>query len=218
MTSNPADYCIKRYTFHANVGVGSKGKQVGSMNEEPQARGCYNFYLYTNQPGNSVGSPLWWKHEHRPHQQTRQPASAGTRGGKGTLPAQHTTLNTLDNWGHKTPTQSKRKRTGKKRLQGHGLEHVYNTLGYIYIYIVNCIVSSYNVWGHETDGDNVDLSLPLIWSLYAFCSFCMIIFLKNSKLMKTTLFSVLVKNNQTEIRQLESYSWIRRCCHISKLI
>ena len=32
-----------------------------------------------------------------------------------TLPAQHTTFNTLDNWGHKTPTQSKRKRTGKKR-------------------------------------------------------------------------------------------------------
>ena len=33
-------------------------KQVGSMDEEPQVRGCYNFYLYTNQPGNSVGSPL----------------------------------------------------------------------------------------------------------------------------------------------------------------
>ena len=48
----------------------------------------------------------------------------------GTLPAQHTTFNILDNWGHKTPTQSKRERTGKKRLQGHGPEHVYNTLGY----------------------------------------------------------------------------------------
>ena len=44
----------------------------------------------------------------------KQPASAGTLGEKG-LPAQHTTFNTLDNWGHKTPTQSKRKRTGKKR-------------------------------------------------------------------------------------------------------
>ena len=30
-----------------------------------------------------------------------------------TLPAQRTGFNTLDNWGHKTPTQSKR--TGKKR-------------------------------------------------------------------------------------------------------
>ena len=63
----------------------------------------------------------------------QKPASAGTLGGKGTLPAQRTGFNTLDNWGHKTPTQSKRKRTGKKRLKGHGLEHVYNTLGYIYI-------------------------------------------------------------------------------------
>ena len=49
----------------------------------------------------------------------------------GTLPAQHTTFNTLDNWGHKTPTQSKKKRTGKKGLKGHGPEHVHNTLGYI---------------------------------------------------------------------------------------
>ena len=47
-----------------------------------------------------------------------------------TLPAQRTGFNTLDNWGHKTPTQSKTKRTGKKRFKGHGLEHVYNTLGY----------------------------------------------------------------------------------------
>ena len=48
-----------------------------------------------------------------------------------TLPAQRTGFNTLDNWGHKTPTQSKRKRTGNNFLKGHGLEHVNNTLGYI---------------------------------------------------------------------------------------
>ena len=30
----------------------------------------------------------------------------------------------------KAPTQSKRKRTGKKRLKGHDPEHLYNTLGY----------------------------------------------------------------------------------------
>ena len=53
-------------------------------------------------------------------------------GGKGTLPAQHTTFNTLVNWDHKTPTQSKRKRTGNKGLKGHGPEQVYNTLGYIH--------------------------------------------------------------------------------------
>ena len=46
------------------------------------------------------------------------------------LPLGQTGFNTLGNWGHETPTQSKRKRTGKKRLKGHGPEHVYNTLGY----------------------------------------------------------------------------------------
>ena len=60
---------------------------------------------------------------------SKQPASAGTMGEKGRCRAS-ARFNTLDNWGHKTPTQSKRKRTGKKRLKGHGLEHVYNTLGY----------------------------------------------------------------------------------------
>ena len=33
--------------------------------------------------------------------------------------------------GHKTSIQSKRKRTGKKGLKGHGPKHGYNTLGYI---------------------------------------------------------------------------------------
>ena len=42
-----------------------------------------------------------------------------------TLRAQRTSFYTLDNWGHKIPTQSKRKRTGKKGLKGHGLEHIY---------------------------------------------------------------------------------------------
>ena len=39
-------------------------------------------------------------------------------GGKGTLPAQRTSFNTLDNWGHKTPTQSKRKRNRKEKVKG----------------------------------------------------------------------------------------------------
>ena len=55
--------------------------------------------------------------------------------GKGTLPAQHTTFNTLDNWGHKTPPNQKGKGLEIKELKGHGPEHVYNTLGYIYIFI-----------------------------------------------------------------------------------
>ena len=61
-------------------------------------------------------------------------------GGKGTLPAQRTGFNTLGNWGLKTPTQSKRKRTGKKRLKGHGPKHVYNTLGYIFKTVFSFLV------------------------------------------------------------------------------
>ena len=45
-------------------------------------------------------------------------------GGKRTKQAQRTSFNSLDNWGHKTPTQSKRKKTGKKRLKGHGPKHI----------------------------------------------------------------------------------------------
>ena len=74
-------------------------------------------------------------------------------GGKGTLPAQRTGFNTLDNWGHKTPTQSKRKRTGKKRLKGRGPEHVYNTLGYTtnlcswtLLLLSWCLMSSDVIW------------------------------------------------------------------------
>ena len=35
----------------------------------------------------------------------------------GTLPAQHTTFNTLDNWGHKTPTQIKKEKDRKERIK-----------------------------------------------------------------------------------------------------
>ena len=46
------------------------------------------------------------------------------RWGKEDALAQRTSFITLDNWGHKTPTQSKRKKTGKKRLKGHGPKHI----------------------------------------------------------------------------------------------
>ena len=67
--------------------------------------------MYTNQPGNSVGSPLMKTHEHRPQQSNKQPASAGTLGEKGTLPAQHTTL---DNWAIKPPPNQKGKGPERK--------------------------------------------------------------------------------------------------------
>ena len=48
--------------------------------------------------------------------------------GKGTLRAQRTDFNTLDNWGRKTPTSQKGKGTaGKKRLKGHGPKHIQYT-------------------------------------------------------------------------------------------
>ena len=59
---------------------GEWGKQVGSMNEESQVRGCYNITFYLHQPGNSVGSPLRWTPAATAN---KQPASAGTLGEKG---------------------------------------------------------------------------------------------------------------------------------------
>ena len=47
-------------------------------------------------------------HEHRPQQLNKQPASAGT------LPAQHTTFNTLDNWAINPPPNQKGKGPERK--------------------------------------------------------------------------------------------------------
>ena len=47
-----------------------------------------------------------------------RPATAGTLGEGGHRQAQRTSFNTLDNWGHKTPTQSKRKRNRKEKIKG----------------------------------------------------------------------------------------------------
>ena len=74
-------------------------------------------------------------HEHRPQQLNKQPASAGTLGGKGTLPTQHTTFNTLDNWAIKKPPNQKGKGPERKVI-GSWPEHVYNTLGYIPLYSI----------------------------------------------------------------------------------
>ena len=43
----------------------------------------------------------------------KQPAPAGTLGEKGTLLAQRTSFDTLDNWSHRTPTQSKKDKEKK---------------------------------------------------------------------------------------------------------
>ena len=44
----------------------------------------------------------------------KQPASAGTLGGKGMQPAQRTGFNTLDNWAIKLPLNQKRKGQERK--------------------------------------------------------------------------------------------------------
>ena len=58
-------------------------------------------------------------------------------GGKGTLPAQHTTFNTLDNWAIKKPHPIKKEKDRKEKVKGYGPEHVCNTLGYIGKYSLN---------------------------------------------------------------------------------
>ena len=54
------DIMVSPVTDVGEWGWGVEGKQVGSMSEEPQLRGCYNitFICTPKKPGNSVGSPL----------------------------------------------------------------------------------------------------------------------------------------------------------------
>ena len=101
------------------------------MDEEPQVRGCYNItFICTPTNQEIVWALPWDEHMNIGRNSKQTTCLCRDTGGKRTLPVQHTTFNTLDNWGHKTHTQSKRKRTGKKGLKGHGPEHVRNTLGY----------------------------------------------------------------------------------------
>ena len=95
------------------------------MDEESQVRGCYNItFICTNQEAvqtmyTDAMAATWTQ------QTNKQPASAEILGEKGRCTS---SFNTLDNWGHKTPTQSKRKgRQEKKRLKGHGPEHTQYT-------------------------------------------------------------------------------------------
>ena len=46
--------------------------------------------------------------------------------------AQHTSFNTLDNQGHKTPTQSKKRKDKKERLKSHSPKHIQYTRLQIY--------------------------------------------------------------------------------------
>ena len=104
------------------------------MDEELQVRGCYNItFNCTNQ---ETGSPLNQMHRQQLELLLTICYCRDT-GGKRTLwPS--TRFNTLDNWGHKTPTQSnfhpiRKEKDRKERLKGHNPKHVQHTrLQYIY--------------------------------------------------------------------------------------
>ena len=66
-------------------------------------------------------------------------------GGKGTLRAQRTGFNTLDNWGHKTPTQSKRKRNRKEKVKGSWPE---TCIQYTRLH-KDAICLFHSLWQHE---------------------------------------------------------------------
>ena len=95
------------------------GKQVGSMDEESQVRGCYN-----------ICTPTRKQCRLSPEMNTGRNSKQTTclcrdTGGKGTLRAQRTGFNILDNWAIQLPSNQKGK--------GPHWKHVYNTLGYIRI-------------------------------------------------------------------------------------
>ena len=82
------------------------------MNEESQVRGCYNFYLH--QPGNNVGSPLNQMHRQQLELLLTDDLLLQGYWGKGTLPAQRTSFNTLDNWAIKLTSNQKGKGQERK--------------------------------------------------------------------------------------------------------
>ena len=130
------------WNLNPNVGKwgGKWRKQFGSMNEESQVRGGYNItFICTNQE--TVWALSWIRCiGSSSNYYYLTTCYCRDTGGKRTRRAQRTSFNTLDNWGHKTPTQSKRKRTGKKRLKGHGPKHIQYTrlqLYSVFIYYNN---------------------------------------------------------------------------------
>ena len=89
------------------------GKQDGSMNEESQIRGCYNItFMYTKQE--TVQALPWDEHMNTGRNSKQTTCLCRDTGAKGTPLAQRTSFNTLDNLGHKAPTQSKKKKDDRK--------------------------------------------------------------------------------------------------------
>ena len=74
--------------------------------------------LLLHQPGNSAGSPLNQMHRQQLELLLTDDLLLQGHCGKEDALAQCTSFNTLDNWGHKTPTQSNRKRNKKEKVKG----------------------------------------------------------------------------------------------------
>ena len=77
-------------------------------------------------------------HEHRPQQLTNNLPLQG-HWGKGTLLAQHTTFNTLDNWAIKTPPNQKGKGPERKgyRVMAQNMYTIHSvTINNVFLYIM----------------------------------------------------------------------------------
>ena len=112
------------------MGEGSEGSRLEAWMKSHKSEVAITSLLFVHQP---TRKQCRLSPDMNTGRTDKQPASAGTLGEKGRCrPSAQVLTMTLDNWSHKTPTQSKRIRTGKKRLKGHGPKNVYNTLCYIY--------------------------------------------------------------------------------------
>ena len=92
---------------------------------EPKSRHVVNMVTYiiyinekeeNNKPwkNNYLQALPWDEHMNTGRNNKQTTCLCRDTGGKGTLQAQRTSFNTLDNWDHETPTQSKMKKDNRK--------------------------------------------------------------------------------------------------------
>ena len=113
--------------------MGSKGSRLEAWMKSHKSEVAITSLLFVHQPTRKQCRLSPEMNTGRSSKQTT--CLCRDTGGKGTLRAQRTGFNTLDNWGHKTPTQSKRKRNGKERVKGSWPEtSIQYTWLHIYIF------------------------------------------------------------------------------------
>ena len=137
------------------------------MNEESQVRCCYNILFH--QPGNSVGSPL--NQMHRQQLELTDDLLLQGHWRKEDAAAQRTRFNTLDNWGHNTPTPSKRKRNRKEKVKGswprthtiHSVTSDFSPLNGTYVPNVDYITDHFVSNGESSDPFEISNSLKQVF-------------------------------------------------------